>query len=166
MNDNINKGGILPITLLLGLFGVTFVLGFFGWANGINTHYNRNIAKIKAFYNAETGMARKAYEYLWKVDFVDGYDGIEGELIDQNMGSYLKPTFEFDANGNRVASVYGIHEVRAKNGRMYPCSALVSLPARPQTLGIYMYLTESEEAGGAPFVFDAPNDRRGKLFNC
>ena len=43
---------------------------------------------------------------------------------------------------------------------MYPCSALVSLPARPQTLGIYMYLTESEEAGGAPFVFDSPNNRR------
>ena len=165
MINKFEKGGILPVTLLLGLFGVTFVLGFFGWANSINTYYNRNIAKIKAFYNAETGMARKAYEYLWKVDFVDGYDGIEGELIDQNMGSYLKPTFDFDVNGNRVASVYGIHEVRAKNGRMYPCSALVSLPARPQTLGIYMYLTESEEAGGAPFVFDGPNDRREVNFS-
>jgi len=165
MANNLNKGGILPITLLLGLCGVTFVLGFFGWANSINTNYNRNIAKIKAFYNAETGMARKGYEYLWKVDFVEGFEGLEGELIDQNMGSYLKPSFEFDENGNRLASVYGIHEVRAKNGRMYPCSALVSLPARPQTLGIYMYLTESEEAGGAPFVFDGPNDRREVNFS-
>ena len=69
-------------------------------------------------------------------------------------------TFYFYVNGNRVDSVYVIHEVRAKNGRMYPCSALVSLPARPQTLGIYMYLTESEEAGGALFVFDGTNDRR------
>ena len=165
MANNLNKGGILPITLLLGLCGVTFVLGFFGWANSINTNYNRNIAKIKAFYNAETGMARKGYEYLWKVDFVEGFEGLEGELIDKNMGSYLKPSFEFDENGNRLASVYGIHEVRAKNGRMYPCSALVSLPARPQTLGIYMYLTESEEAGGAPFVFDGPNDRREVNFS-
>ena len=161
----LNKGGVLPFTLLIGLCGVSFVLGFYGWAMNINYHYNRNIAKIKAFYNAETGMARKGYEYLWKTDFVEGYEGIEGEKIDDNMGSYLKPKFEFDENGNRIASVYGIHEVRTNSGAMYPCSALVSLPARPQTLGIYMYLTESEEAGGAPFVFDAPNDRREVNFS-
>ena len=161
----LNKGGVLPFTLLIGLAGVSFVLGFYGWAMNTNYYYNRNVAKIKAFYNAETGMARKGYEYLWKTDFVDGYEGIEGEKIDNNMGSYLKPKFEFDENGNRIASVYGIHEVRTNSGVMYPCSALVSLPARPQTLGIYMYLTESEEAGGAPFVFDAPNDRREVNFS-
>jgi len=86
----LNKGGVLPFTLLIGLAGVSFVLGFYGWAMNTNYHYNRNIAKIKAFYNAETGMARRGYEYLWKTDFVDGYEGIEGEKIDNNMGSYLK----------------------------------------------------------------------------
>ena len=74
-----NKGGILPVTLLIGLCGVSFVLGFYGWAMNTNYQYNRRIAKVKAFYNAETGMARKAYEYLWKIDFVDNYEGIEGE---------------------------------------------------------------------------------------
>ena len=76
------------------------------------------------------------------------------------MGFYLKPEFKLDSYGNRVAEVYGVHEIRTSSGIMYPCSALVSLPARPQTLGIYMYLTESEEAGGAPFVFDSPGNRR------
>ncbi len=160
MSNHLNKGGILINSLLLGLVGVTFVLGFFGWGNNISNYYNIRIAKTKAFYNAETGMARKAYEYLWKSDFIDGYDGIEGEVIDANMGSYLKPSFSFDDSGNRIAEVYGIHEIRTESGKMYPCSVLVSLPVKPQTLGIYMYLTESEEAGGAPFVFDSPNNRR------
>mgnify|MGYP001274713117 FL=1 len=159
-NNNINKGGILAFTLLIGLCGVSFVLGFYGWAMNRDYYNNRRIAKIKAFYNAETGMARKAYEYLWKVDFIEGYDGLEGEEIDNNMGYYLEPEFSFDQTGNRIAEVYGIHEVRTHRGTMYPCSVLVSMPARPQTLGIYMYLTDSEEAGGAPFVFDGPGDRR------
>ena len=163
-NKKINYGGILAYTLLLGLCGVTFVLGFYGWSNNKNFYYNRKIAEIKAFYNAETGMAREAYEYLWKVDFIDGFDGLEGDEINDNMGFYLKPNFKFDSYGNRVAEVYGIHEIRTSSGTMYPCSALVSLPARPQTLGIYMYLTDSEEAGGAPFVFDSPGDRRDVFF--
>ena len=160
MKNNINKGGILVSTLVVGLIGVTSILGFYSFSNSITHYYNVRIAKIKAFYNAETGMARKGYEYLWKVDFIAGYDGIEGEKIDANMGSYLKPSFSFDDYGNRIAEVYGIHEIRTQSGKMYPCSVLVSLPVRPQTLGIYMYLTESEEAGGAPFVFDSPNNRR------
>ena len=159
-NKKINHGGILAYTLLLGLCGVTFVLGLYGWSNNKNFYYNRRIADIKAFYNAETGMARKGYEYLWKTDFVDGFDGLEGDKINENMGFYLKPEFKLDSYGNRVAEVYGVHEIRTSSGIMYPCSALVSLPARPQTLGIYMYLTESEEAGGAPFVFDSPGNRR------
>ena len=67
MKNNINKGGILTVTLLIGLFGVSFVLGFYGWAMNRNYYNNRRIAKVKAFYNAETGMARKAYEYLCMV---------------------------------------------------------------------------------------------------
>ena len=93
MKNKINKGGILAFTLLIGLTGVSFVLGFYGWAMNRNYYNNRRIAKIKAFYNAETGMARKAYEYLWKVDFVEGYEGLEGETIDKNMGYYLQPEF-------------------------------------------------------------------------
>jgi len=156
----LSKGGILAFTLLIGLTGVSFVLGFYGWAMNRNYYNNRRIAKIKAFYNAETGMARKAYEYLWKVDFVEGYEGLDGETIDRNMGYYLQPEFSFDRAGNRIAEVYGIHEVRTRSGEMYPCSVLVAMPAKPQTLGIYMYLTDSEEAGGAPFTFDGPGDRR------
>ena len=63
MNNHINKGGVLINSLLVGLVGVTFVLGFFGFGNNISTYYNVRIAKTKAFYNAETGMARKAYEF-------------------------------------------------------------------------------------------------------
>ena len=140
MNNHTNKGGILISTLVVGLVGVISILGFYSFSNSIINHHNIRIAKIKAFYNAETGMARKGYEYLWKQDFVGGYDGIEGEKIDDNMGHYLNPSFSFDEYGNRIAEVYGIHEIRTNSGLMYPCSALVSLPARPQTLGIYMYL--------------------------
>ena len=48
--NKINKGGILAFTLLIGLTGVSFVLGFYGWAMNQNYYNNRRIAKIKAFY--------------------------------------------------------------------------------------------------------------------
>ena len=102
----LSKGGILAFTLLIGLTGVSFVLGFYGWAMNRNYYNNRRIAKIKAFYNAETGMARKAYEYLWKVDFVEGYEGLDGETIDRNMGYYLQPEFSFDRAGNRLSLIH------------------------------------------------------------
>ena len=86
MKNNINKGGILVSTLVVGLVGVISILSFYSFSNSITNYYNVRIAKMKAFYNAETGMARKGYEYLWKVDFIEGYDGIEGEKIDANMG--------------------------------------------------------------------------------
>jgi len=160
IKNDINKGGILTVTLLIGLTGVTFVLGFYNWAMDTNHYYKRGIAKTKAFYNAETGMARKAFQYLWQKDFIDGYSGLEGEKINKNMGSYLDPKFEYTSRGDRVASVYGVHEIRNSSGSTYLCSALVSLPARPQTLAAYMYLTASEEAGGAPFTFNGLNNRR------
>ncbi len=160
MINHMNKGGILPASLLIGLCGVTLTLGFYAWGLNRTFFYDYRIAKVKAFYNAETGMARKAYEYLWKIDFIDGYEAIKGEEINDNMGRYEDPSFSFDVDGNRLAEVYGVSDMMKRSGKAFPCSALVALPARPQTLGIYMYLTESEEAGGAPFVFDAPSDRR------
>ena len=30
--DKLNRGGILAVTLILGLSGVSFVLGFYGWS--------------------------------------------------------------------------------------------------------------------------------------
>ena len=50
-----------------------------------NYYNNRRIAKIKAFYNAETGMARKHMNICGRVDFVEGYEGLDGETIDRNM---------------------------------------------------------------------------------
>ena len=162
--EKLNRGGILAITLILGLSGVSFVLGFYGWSMNKSYYYNRRIAKVKAFYNAETGMARRAYDYLWKVDFIEGYEGIEGESIDKNMGFYLKPGFSYNNSGERIAGVYGIHNLRNGSGSTYRCSAFVQLPAQTQTLASYMYLTDSEEAGGAPFTFDDNTTRRGVTF--
>ena len=41
MKNKINKGGILAFTLLIGLTGVSFVLGFYGWAMNQN-YYNKS----------------------------------------------------------------------------------------------------------------------------
>ena len=162
--EKLNRGGILAVTLILGLSGISFVLGFYGWSLNKSYYYNRRVAKVKAFYNAETGMARRAYDYLWSTDFIEGYEGINGESIDKNMGFYLKPGFSYNDSGERVAGVYGIHNLRNGSGSIYRCSAFVQLPATPQTLASYMYLTESENAGGAPFTFDNINTRRQVTF--
>ena len=74
------------------------------------------VENVSALIKKYTGEDISKYDI--HVQFVGAYEGVEGEKIDYNMGSYLKPKFEFDENGNRIASVYGIHEVRTSSGVM------------------------------------------------
>ena len=63
---------------------------------------------------------------------------------------------EFASDGQRVATVEGVSFLRTANGTLDSVKKKVSISARPETLAKYMYLTESEKAGGAPMSFGGP----------
>ena len=158
-----SRGSILPVTLLVSIMGLSVVYGYFNWIGAKKTQLRYRIAKTKAFYNAETGMAEEAYPYLNKNNFVSGAL-LNGKKIDKNMGSYQPPQVSYDNSGFRVGKVIGVSNFRDSKGNLVEVYDSTFMKVQEQSMGIYMYLTDSELAGGAPFVFDYPGSRREVSF--
>ena len=72
------------------------------------------------------------------------------------MGLYLGPKLSFSDSGERQATVEGVSFVINAYGVLDSVKQSVYISARPETLAKYMYLTESEKAGGAPMSFGGP----------
>lgn len=163
LKQKLQTGSILPLTVIMAFVGLGIVYGYFNWMTNKKFQLQYRIAKVKALYNAESGMAERGYPYLFKSDFMANTTA-KGREISKEMGYYEDPSFFFYPNGHRVARVTGVCEINNYDGDKIPIKATIELPAELQTLGVYMYLTQSEKAGGAPFVFDNGGGRRSVNF--
>jgi len=161
--STLQSGSILPLAMVMALVGLGIVYSYNGWLYNKQFQLNYRIAKVKALYNAESGMAERGYPNLFKSEFAGG-TSVPGREISKEMGFYEDPSFFFYPNGNRVARVTGVHEIKNADGDIVPVKSTIELPAELQTLGVYMYLTQSEKAGGAPFVFNTGGTRRSVNF--
>ena len=161
--NKIESGSILPLAVIISFVGLGIVYAYNSWIGNKNYQLNYRIAKVKALYNAESGMAERGYPQLFKSEF-QANTTVPGREISEEMGYYKDPKFFFYSNGMRVAQVTGVSEIRNSNGDMVPIESTIELPAELQTLGVYMYLTQSEKAGGAPFVFNTGGTRRSVNF--
>ena len=150
------KGYILFTTITLLFVGTTTILSFYTTMISKELGINYRIAKTQALFNAETGVAETAYPYLIRSEFTKDTI-LSGQTIEQfDMGLYLDPELSFANDGQRVANVEGVSFLRTANGTLDSVKQKVSISARPETLAKYMYLTNSEKAGGAPMSFGGP----------
>ncbi|MBJ48535.1 MAG: hypothetical protein CMG59_05085 [Candidatus Marinimicrobia bacterium] len=155
------SGYILFVSMALTLATTLIISSFMASIPSETLRINMRIAKTKALYNAETGVAQKAYPFMIRSEFTADTT-LTGELIqnfssnynhDVDMGLYLGPKLSFSDSGERQATVEGVSFIINANGVLDSVKQSVSISARPQTLAKYMYLTESEKAGGAPMSF-------------
>ena len=174
---NINTNGyILFVAVALTLCSTLIIAGYMASLPTETLRINRKIAKTKALYNAETGIAQKAYPFLIKSAFIADTT-LTGELITDytsgynhgvDMGLYLGPELSFSDSGERIAVVEGVSFIITAEGKLDSVKQKVSISARPETLAKYMYLTDSEKAGGAPWSFGgagfATTQRRDVFF--
>lgn len=177
MISNINTGGyILFVAVALTLCATLVIGSFMAIMPSETLRINREIAETKALYNAETGIAQKAYPFLIQSAFISDTT-LTGELINQfssgythgvDMGLYLGPQLSFSDSGERIAVVEGVSFIITAEGKLDSVKKKVSISARPETLAKYMYLTDSEKAGGAPWSFGgtgfATTQRRDVFF--
>jgi len=175
--NSINTGGyILFVAVALTLCATLIIAGFMASLPTETLRINRKVAETKALYNAETGIAQKAYPFLIKSAFTADTT-LAGELINQfssgynhgvDMGLYLGPELSFSDRGERIAVVEGVSFLITAEGKLDSVKQKVSISARPETLAKYMYLTDSEKAGGAPWSFGgsgfATTQRRDVFF--
>ena len=169
------KGNILPITIIFTIIGIGLVFAYFKWVSHKRYKLNYRIAETKALYNAETGLAEKVYGNLVKVDLFEDADSnlvkYDGENI-KNMGFYRSVELGIRRDSltwedMRYGSVEGVATIRTSYGKEIEISRSVEMTFSRETLAEYMYLTDDEKAGGAPYVFsDAGTSRREVTFGA
>ncbi len=165
------KGFILPTTLFFMMSSLSIIWIYFEWLDNKSNQLEYRIAATKAKYNAQSGVSEKAYPYLILSSF-EKDTTLEGRVLDDfadiNMGSYRDIEMSFDLNtSERIGAATGL--ATWGKGEQDTVFREASIKAMPETLGKYMYFTDSEKAGGAPFSFGPPSgwqvgERRGVTF--
>ena len=176
INLNVSVSGfILPTALFFMISSLTIITIYFSWLHDKKNQLEYRIAAAKATYNAESGIAEKAYPYLLLSSF-EKDTTLQGRSLNINfasenikMGSYKEVEMSFNVTtSERMGSAIGV-ATWGINGKdtLY---RKANLSGSPETLGKYMYFTDTEKAGGAPFSFGPPGfgageRRRVKFYN-
>lgn len=94
LKDKLQSGSILPLAVVISFVGLGIVYAYNSWIGSKNYQLNYRIAKVKALYNAESGMAERGYPKLFKADF-QANTTVPGREISEEMGYYKDPSFFF-----------------------------------------------------------------------
>ena len=88
--NSINEGYVLFVSMALTLVTTLVISAFMASLPSESLRVNMRIAKTKALYNAETGIAQKAYPFMIRSDFTADTT-LTGELI-KNFSKILIDT--------------------------------------------------------------------------
>ncbi len=164
MSKTFSKGFILPVAIVFSLVGLGVVLSYINKSFNEKWRVDVRIATTKASYNAETGFVEKAYGEIMKQDFEDSLIVYDDEYTIPGMGSYTDVILRQSVNDKnrmiRSSSSTGLATVKNILGKEIVIKEHFYLQFNPiSSLAKYMYLTDDEKAGGAPFVFNGVNRR-------
>ena len=165
------SGFILPTSLFFMFASAAVIMVYYNWLSNQLNELDYRIAVTKATYNAESGIAEKAFPYLLQSNYVTG-TVLEGRSLDVEeiglkMGSYREVTMtKNNLYNERIGSAIGLATWGPNNlDTIFRKSEIVG---SPEGLGKYMYFTNTERAGGAPMTFGPPGfvngERRGVKF--
>lgn len=164
-----NKGFILPAAMMLGTIGMIFTLVPFTNLINREIRLDHRIAKTKARFNAESGLA-SIYSYFSldslgldsmslggeniSIDYTNFKDPVE---ISDDMGSYqdiiLQETLnELSRRTERNAFAVGEANITSF-GRNISVLDTMAMAFELESLSEYLYLTNHEHAGGAPGIY-------------
>ncbi len=170
------SGLSLPTAIILSLAGMGIVFSYYNTLFNEHWAVEYEIAETKALYMADTGIAH-SLKYMIDKDFNIYCDAEVGETkeelngeissMDQTgrkMGNY-NVTYCLDpATYSPIAESIGKSTVKNVYGKSIEITKKRTIKfGAGEALNDYLYLTNSERAGGAPFVFDgfpSPNNRR------
>ncbi len=167
------SGISIPLTIFFTLIGSAYLFAYSTYIYDKDWQTEYRIAQTKASYNADSGIALDAYTVLFKRDFVpeDGQDVVSG-LVEPDCGDNPKCMGSYE-----VSRYEGIDEETYQIIR--GCTATGSAKVRKHILGNqvvevtgkrnmtlgytsslsdFQYLTDTEKAGGAPWVWSLGDD--------
>jgi len=180
-NKLIISGMSLPIAMMFTIGGSGILYAYYSQLYARNWNVNYKIAKYKAKLNANSGIAHAMANYLYRRDFVGASDSIDNSVLvndiypdrlrkqesitpnPEKMGRYLVyPYKEYNsevAKFNPKAWSEGQSTIKNLYNNTIIVKDTVNIElTTASSLSDFLYLTNSEKAGGAPFVFDgSPN---------
>ena len=157
---NLQSGVTLPTTIVFSLVGSLMLFSYTLKIYEKDFQVEFKIAETKALYNAESGIALSAYSTIFRKDYIPS----ESDTLDfvpiENMGAYsigifegIDPEFYTPIRGaNSTGYAYVKHLLGKKSIRIERQKKLNI--GNTSSLADYLWLTDSELAGGAPWVFD------------
>ena len=157
---NLQSGVTLPTTIVFSLVGSLMLFSYTLKIYEKDFQVEFKIAETKALYNAESGIALSAYSTIFRKDYIPS----ESDTLDfvpiENMGAYSIGIFEgIDPElytpirgANSTGYAYVKHLLGKKSIRIERQKKLNI--GNTSSLADYLWLTDSELAGGAPWVFD------------
>lgn len=161
--------------MVFSFIGIAVVIAYFSWLEHRWVQLRLRVAEATAEFNAQTGLAEGGYPNLVKSYFpadsltnpnqfeiMEDYlteTGHNGDSLYKQLGGTYGTTAE------RVAQATGYANIKNAFGEDVQIQRKAMMAVQEETLAKYMYLTDSEFAGGAPFVFDNPEQRRDVNFS-
>ena len=82
-DNTISRGSILPVTIIFMVVGLSIIFAYFKWAQNRRYTLNYRIAKTKAYYNAESGLAEAVFRRLVNVNFTSVDTTFSGKWMDK-----------------------------------------------------------------------------------
>ena len=163
-NKKLQSGLTLPTTIIFSLIGTGILFSYILTIYEKDFQVEFEIAQTKALYNAESGIALAAYTTLFKKDYAPSdSDTVSFVSIDNNMGDYSIGLFEGidsqtyqpmrGANSTGYAYVkhlFGKKEIRVDRQKVLNLG-------NTSSLADFLWLTDSELAGGAPWSMEGSN---------
>jgi hypothetical protein len=168
MKKYYREGYILPIAIVFSVIGLAMVFSYFDKVYNEKWRVDSRIAETKAYYNAETGLAEKAFNKIVQSDFEDTLVTFSDEYQVSGMGYYTDVELrQFENKENRMvraANATGVSFLKNLEGKVVDIVRKKKIAFKPlNSLAQYMYLTADERAGGGPKVYNG-NDRREVTF--
>ena len=164
LNKNIKikleRGLSLPLTILFSFLSSGLLFAYITNIYQKELQLDFEIARVKAEYNAESGIALGVYKKMYLKDYIlSSADSLQNVPI-EGMGNYSVGAREGQTNGkpHRTAYATGYAYVRKLGGGSVEVTANKKIRiSNDSSLSDFLYLTESEKAGGAPWSFDNGN---------
>ena len=182
INKNYISGLSLPTAIILTLAGMGIVFSYYNTLFSEHWSVEYEIAETKALYMADTGIAQ-SLRYMIDKDFSTYCDAEVGETSAEltgtvdNMYQTGKSMGDFEVTYcldpitySPIAESIGTAKVKNVYGKSIEIRKKRTIKfGAGDALNDYLYLTDSEKAGGAPFVFDGSpsfNNRREVNFGA
>jgi len=151
------EGHVVFVALLFVLVSVSITLGYLRFVVGERIQFLQRLARVRARYNAEYGLAEKGYPFITSPNFTMPDTVLAGHEIPEMRGSYrdvvcqalnnpLTNRNEFRARATGVSYYNGFTGVPVE------VTYTEQIVFQPVGFEEYMYFTNEEKPGGGPWL--------------